>query len=312
MIEAAFTLEPSIAVIGSSMMDLTCYAESLPQAGETVFGELFTTGFGGKGANQAVMAQRAGAQVYMIGKVGHDLFGKSIRENFSDQGLYANFLETSSLATGVAHIWVDKKGENRIIIVPGANHDIDPAVASRAIATLSSATIVIGQCELEQEVTLAAFHAAKQRGATTILNPAPYQHLSADLMEHTDWLIPNEIEFSQIHAQHLLPYNDEIIASLRPGQSAVITLGAAGAALVDSAGVVTRIPSPKVKAVDSTGAGDCFIGTFAASLLLGHDPKSAVEIGCAAASISVTRKGAQSSYPTKNEMAEIVNRVSLS
>jgi ribokinase len=301
-------LDPCIAVIGSSMMDLTCYAKVIPGPGETAFGDLFTTGFGGKGANQAVMAQRAGAQVYMVGKVGDDLFGNSIKENFETQGMFTSFLETSKLPTGVAHIWVDESGENRIIIVPGANHDIDPAVAARSISTVASAKIVIGQCELKQEVTLAAFHAAKQNGATTILNPAPFQHLSAELLSLTDWLVPNEIEFSQIHPEHLLPTSDDIIASLRPGQHMVVTLGSEGAAVVNATGEVTRVSAPKVNAVDSTGAGDCFIGTFASSLLMGHDPITSVRIGCEAASISVTRKGAQSSYPSKSEMNDLIQR----
>ncbi len=290
-------------------MDLTCYAKAIPGPGETAFGDLFTTGFGGKGANQAVMAQRAGAQVFVVGKVGDDLFGKSIRENFEAQGIVTNFLESSSLPTGVAHIWVDSSGENRIIIVPGANHEIDPSVAAGAIADISNAKIVIGQCELKQEVTLAAFRAAKRNGATTILNPAPYQPLSAELLSLTDWLVPNEVEFSQIHLKNLLPTSDEVIASLRPGQNIVVTLGSEGAAVVNATGAVTRVSAPKVTAVDSTGAGDCFIGTFASSLLMGHDPITAVRLGCEAASISVTRKGAQSSYPSKDEMGELINKV---
>ncbi len=290
-------------------MDLTCYAKAIPGPGETAFGDLFTTGFGGKGANQAVMAQRAGAQVFVVGKVGDDLFGKSIRENFEAQGIVTNFLESSSLPTGVAHIWVDSSGENRIIIVPGANHEIDPSVAAGAIADISNAKIVIGQCELKQEVTLAAFRAAKRNGATTILNPAPYQPLSAELLSLTDWLVPNEVEFSQIHLKNLLPTSNEVIASLRPGQNIVVTLGSEGAAVVNATGAVTRVSAPKVTAVDSTGAGDCFIGTFASSLLMGHDPITAVRLGCEAASISVTRKGAQSSYPSKDEMGELINKV---
>lgn len=290
-------------------MDLTCYAKAIPGPGETAFGDLFTTGFGGKGANQAVMAQRAGAQTYMVGKVGDDLFGKSIKENFESQEINIDFLETSSQPTGVAHIWVDESGENRIIIVPGANHEIDPSVAAQAISVIANATIVIGQCELKQEVTFAAFRAAKHNGATTILNPAPYQPLSAELLSLTDWLVPNEVEFSQIHFDHLSPTSDELIASLRPGQQMVVTLGSEGAAVLNADGKVTRISAPKVTAVDSTGAGDCFIGTFASSLLMGHDPIAAVRIGCEAASISVTRKGAQSSYPTTEEMSELIKKV---
>lgn len=303
------TPPPVIAVVGSAMMDLTCYADVLPAAGETSFGNSFTTGFGGKGANQAVMANRSGAHVYMVGKVGDDLFGHSIIENFNTQGVDTTFLTISEVATGVAHIWVDGTGENRIIIVPGANHEIDPSTVVEAIVKIEGLQILIGQCEIEQEITLEAFKAAKSRGARTILNPAPFQPLSSELLSLTDWLIPNEIEFSQIHENHLLPTDDQLIASLRPGQELVVTLGAEGAAIADRSGRVTRIPAPKMSTVDSTGAGDCFIGAFASGLLLGLHREKAVQFGCESASISVTRKGAQSSYPSRGEILEIIERI---
>jgi len=301
------THPPVIAVVGSSAMDMTCYADVLPSAGETIIGNLFTTGFGGKGANQAVMAARAGATVYFVGRVGDDVFGKSVLENFADQGINTDYVGISSLATGVAHIWVDGGGENRILIIPGANHDIDIQEATQAINSIPDLEIVIGQCEVIQEITLAAFTAAKTRGCTTILNPAPYQPLSKELLAVTDWLIPNETEFSQIHPEHVLPTSDEIIASLRPGQSVIVTLGAEGAAMVDSSGVISRVPSPRVIAVDSTGAGDCFIGTLAAALGSGMDSSPAMQSACECAALSVTRKGAQSSYPSREETADILN-----
>lgn len=300
---------PAIAVVGSAMMDLTCYADVLPEAGETIFGQLFTTGFGGKGANQAVIAQRCGSNVYMIGKVGEDLFGQSIVENFSREGLNTSFFEVSPQPTGVAHIWVDGTGENRIIIVPGANHEIEAATVTRAISEINNLRMVVAQCEIQQEITLAAFRAAKSRGAITLLNPAPFQPLSEELLSLTDWLIPNEIEFMQIHSMNSSPISDEIIASLRPGQPTVVTLGAAGAALVHASGKVDRIAAPKAVALDSTGAGDCFIGAFASALLLGLDAPNAVKFGCQAAAISVARKGAQSSYPTREEIAQILDRI---
>ncbi len=301
------TYPPVIAVVGSSAMDLTCYAEILPAAGETIVGNLFTTGFGGKGANQAVMASRAGASVYMVGKVGDDVFGKSVLENFASQGINTQYLGTSSLATGIAHIWVDGAGENRILIIPGANHDIEIQEATTAINSMPKLQIVIGQCEVAQEVTVAAFRAAKARGCITILNPAPYQPLSKELLELTDWLIPNETEFAQLHPEHAAPTSDEIIASLRPGKSVIVTLGAEGAALVDSNGSISRTPSPRVIAVDSTGAGDCFIGTFSAALASGLDSSVAMAAACQCAAISVTRKGAQSSYPSHQETASILD-----
>ena len=291
------------------MMDLTCYADVLPEAGETSFGKSFITGFGGKGANQAIMARRCGSDVYMIGSVGEDLFGKSILQNFQRSGIDISFLTISDLPTGVAHIWVDSTGENRIIIVPGANNDIRPADAAAAIAKIPNLGIVIAQCEIPQAVTLAVFQAAKNRGCLTLLNPAPYQPLSQELLATTDWLVVNEVEFSQIHPQHSLPITDSLISAFRAGRSAVVTLGADGAAIVDASGSVSRVAAPKITPVDTTGAGDCFIGAFASALIQEFDPVKSVEFGVLAASQSVMRHGAQSSYPSADQITEFLDRM---
>jgi len=175
-----------IAVVGSAMMDLTAYADVVPEAGQTLVGQLFTTGFGGKGANQAVIAAHCGAEVHFIGKLGRDLFGDSIAINFSAVGINTDYLERSESPTGVAHIWVDGNGENRIIIIPGANHEIEISKAVLAINSITNLAVVIAQCEIKQEVTLAAFTAAKARGCVTILNPAPFETLSEQLLAVTD------------------------------------------------------------------------------------------------------------------------------
>lgn len=293
---------PVIAVVGSASMDLTCYAEILPLAGQTLYGNLFTTGFGGKGANQAVMASLAGAEVYMVGSVGDDLFGNSLQENFTNQKINTEHLRISNLPTGVAHIWVDAQGQNRILIVPGANHDFDQNHAALAIKSIPDLSIVIGQCEVPQAVTAAAFTVAKERGALTILNPAPYQDLLPELLAVTDWLIPNEVEFEEFIGG---PPTSETLSQFRPGKESIVTLGENGAVLISSDGNLTTIGTTKVKAVDSTGAGDCFIGSFSYSLGAGFDPKDAAEFACRIASISVTRKGAQSSYPSAAEISTL-------
>ena len=212
---------PVIAVVGSSSMDLTCYADVLPQAGQTLYGNLFTTGFGGKGANQAVMASLAGANVYMVGCIGNDLFGKSLQENFKNQSINSEYVKISDLPTGVAHIWVDSKGQNRILIVPGANHDFDENHAAQAIRLIPDLAIVIGQCEVPQAVTAAAFSVAKERGALTILNPAPFQDLSPDLLSVTDWLIPNEIEFEEFVGS---APTSQSLKQFRKGKESIVTL----------------------------------------------------------------------------------------
>ena len=292
-----------IAVVGSAMMDLTAYADVLPEAGQTLAGQLFTTGFGGKGANQAVMAAHCGAEVHFIGKLGNDVFGTAIADNFVKVGIHSQYVDRSETPNGVAHIWVDGRGENRIIIIPGANHEIEISRAVDAINSIAELQIVVAQCEIKQEVTTAAFKAAKARGCITILNPAPYQELSAELLELTDWLIPNETEFRELHGS--LPSSDDVLKNFRPGKSSIVTLGSEGAVYISPQGELHRVSAPKVTAVDTTGAGDSFVGSFAYSLASGKDPITAMSFGIKVASLSVTRKGAQSSYPDQAEIATL-------
>ena len=292
-----------IAVVGSAMMDLTAYSDVLPEPGQTLAGQLFTTGFGGKGANQAVMAAQCGAEVHFIGKLGMDVFGTAIADNFVKVGIQSEYVGKSETATGVAHIWVDSNGENRIIIIPGANHEIDMAKAIEAINSIKDLKVVVAQCEIKQEVTLAAFKAAKARGCITILNPAPYQKISAELLTLCDWIIPNETEFRELHGE--LPTSDEVLKSFRQGKNSIVTLGSQGAVYISAEGQLTKVSAPKVTAVDTTGAGDAFVGTFAYSLASGNDPVTAMTLGIKVASLSVTRKGAQSSYPNQTEIATL-------
>lgn len=292
-----------IAVVGSAMMDLTAYADVLPEPGQTLAGQLFTTGFGGKGANQAVMAAHCGAEVHFIGKLGKDVFGTAIADNFVKVGIHSEYLDRSDTPTGVAHIWVDGNGENRIIIIPGANHEIEIAKTVVAIDSIKDLSVVVAQCEIKQEVTLAAFKAAKARGCTTILNPAPFQEISKELLAMCDWIIPNETEFRELHGE--LPASDKVLKSFRPGKNSIVTLGSQGAVYVSADGQITKVGAPKVSAVDTTGAGDAFVGTFAYSMANGKDPISAMTLGIKVASLSVTQKGAQSSYPGQTEIATL-------
>ena len=289
-----------IAVVGSAMIDLTAYATVIPAPGQTLEGDLFTTGFGGKGANQAVIAAHCGAEVHFVGKLGRDLFGDSIAENFKKLGIDSEYVERSDTPNGVAHIWVDANGENRIIIIPGANHEIESKKAIEAIESIAGLAVVVAQCEIKQEVTLAAFSAAKKRGCVTILNPAPYQTLSEELLAVTDWIIPNETEFKELLGQD--PTSDEVLKKFRPGKNSIVTLGSEGAVLISSDGNLSRVSAPTVNAVDTTGAGDAFVGVFAFGLASGKNPEDAMKLGVKVASMSVTRKGAQSSYPSQAEI----------
>ena len=275
--------QPVIAVVGSAMMDLTAYVDKVPEAGETLVGKQFTTGFGGKGANQAVMASLAGAKVYFVGQIGKDVFGNSLSKNFKDRGINDQYVLKDETPSGVAHIWVEASGENRIVIIPGANHNIDATRAAAAISEIDNLDIVIGQCEIKQEVTLAAFIAAKARGAITILNPAPFEKLSEELIANCDWIIPNETEYAAL---------GNIVGNI------LLTEGEKGVRHLNTG---LQISAIKVNAIDTTGAGDSFVGAFAAKLHEGVE--QAIKFGCVAAGLSVTKKGAQSSYPTYEEIS---------
>ena len=300
----------AIVVVGSTMIDMMTYVERVPAAGETVVGDRFTQGFGGKGANQAVMARRLGAEVVMVNSVGDDIYGEMTIENLAREGIdVTSITRTAGVSSGVAPIWVEPDGTNRIIVVPGANDHLTSEQAGRAVDATPEVQLVLGQFEVPQSVTAAAFDAARRRGALTVLNPAPAAPVSPDLLAVTDWLIPNEVEFAHLAAASGIDGSriDDAIAALaaRTGVSLVVTLGAEGAAVCVDGGVV-RVATPSVRAVDTTGAGDAFVGAFAYGLARGKSPAKAAELGCRSASISVTRRGTQTSFPSSNELAEVV------
>ena len=293
----------SILVVGSTMIDLVAFADRLPDAGETVVGERFIQGFGGKGANQAVMAARFGAAVAMVGTVGDDVNGRLIVDNLRAQGVATDDVSVAVGSSGVAPIWVDGDGMNRIIVIPGTNGLVSPAAAAAAVERIRPA-VVVGQFEIPQPATAAAFAAARAIGAVTILNPAPGAPIAPDLLAVTDWLVPNETEFVLIGG---LPLGRSEAPEARTiadlgdalGVSLVVTLGDRGAAVRPLRGDVVRIVAPTAVATDTTGAGDAFVGAFAVGLAAGLDPVAATVLGCAAASDSVARPGTQASYPPR-------------
>lgn len=289
------TRRPSIAVVGSTMIDLVTYVQQVPTSGETLVGDSFQMGFGGKGANQAVMASLLGASVTMVNCLGDDSYGKMYRENFARFDIDTRHVRTVPGASGVASIWVEADGSNRIVIIPGANHALTVEQAADAICSLDHLDVVMGQFEIPQAVTTAAFAAARQRGTTTILNPAPADALDEKLLANTDWLILNETEFALL-AGH--PPGDAAILDFwkRTGTRLAVTLGKQGVAMVTPASTVERFPAETVTAVDTTGAGDAFVGAFAYGLASGLDDIASVQLGMARATDSVTRPGTQTSY----------------
>jgi ribokinase len=302
---------PVVAVVGSTMTDLVTYVDRAPEAGETVVGQRFMVGFGGKGANQAVMARRLGAQVAFVGCLGDDGYGDSYLAHLSDEGVDVAELRRQPGPSGVAPIWVEPDGTNRIIVVPGANGALSADQARGAILRLPQVHVVVGQLEVPQDATAAGLAAGRRRGAVTVLNPAPFAPVSADLLQHADWLVPNEVEFAALCRAHGVAeqpdaHDEAQVAALAAALDCglVVTLGEAGAAvLVDSR--VHRVPAPAATAIDTTGAGDGFVGAFAVGLAEGLDPLAAARLGCACASWSVEREGTQTSFPTTSQAAEL-------
>jgi ribokinase len=301
--------KPAIAVVGSCNVDLVAYSSRIPGPGETVIGERFAMGFGGKGANQAVMAARLGAAVSMVGRVGDDTYGEMTLANFETQGVGVKHLARVPGSSGVAPIWVEPDGTNRIIVIAGANDALTPDAAAAAIDTLDRVDVVLGQLEIPQAASAAAFNAAVARGAVTILNPAPAAVLDFALLAATDWLIPNEIEFAAL-AEGEAPTDATMLAfAARIGRRVVVTLGAAGAALVTADGRVERVAADSVEALDSTGAGDAFVGAFGYGLAAGLPEIDAVRLGVRCASDSVTRPGTQSSFPDPVRSQELLRSI---
>jgi ribokinase len=291
-------LVPRITVVGSTMIDLIAYAQRVPAAGETVVGDDFRMGFGGKGANQAVMARLLGAEVAMVNALGEDVFGDMTLRNFADLGIDTTHVRRVPGSSGVAPIWVEPDGTNRIIVVPAANGAMAADAVAVAVAALAPIDVVIGQLEIPQAATAAAFAAAREQGAVTVLNPAPAAELDAALVAASDWLIPNETEFARLSGASARASDPEIVAfAAATGARIVVTLGARGAALLGTDGTVRHIPAPAVRAVDTTGAGDAFIGAFAFGLARGLADEAAVALGVACATDSVLRPGTQSSFP---------------
>ncbi len=287
-------MSSKICVIGSSNIDQIAYTKNIPADGETLFGDSFQMGFGGKGANQAVMAGLLGANVYMITCLGDDVYKEMTINNYEANNVNTDHIQLVKGASGVAPIWVDATGQNRIIVIPGANNEIDAQKAISSIEAIGDISVLVGQCEIPMEVNHEVFQYAKSNSVTTIFNPAPAKKLEREFLEHISWLIPNENEFELISGmepndENFLKFNEEIPCNL------IVTLGEKGAVLVDE-NKTHYFDAPSVNAIDTTGAGDSFIGTFAYELSESNSPESCIKKAVEKASQSVTKKGTQSSY----------------
>lgn len=294
---------PKICVVGSSNIDLISRVPHLPRLGETIVGHSFHMGFGGKGANQAVMAAKLRAQVTMVTKVGRDVFGENTLSNYRQQGVdTTHVLFDDERFSGVAPIFVDDNAQNFIVVVPGANMGLSPADARRAAPAIQAADVLICQLEVPVETTMEAFRIAKAAKVRTILNPAPAAPLPDDLLGLCDLCVPNETETESLTGRPVATVEDAAVAGRillgRGPRVVIITLGARGALMLDG-GEMRHIPSVKVNAVDPTGAGDAFIGSLAVFLAEGASPVEAVGRANAVAALSVTRIGTQVSFPSR-------------
>lgn len=300
-----------IGVIGSNMLDLVSYIERMPERGETVEAPNFEMGFGGKGANQAVAAARLGGDVMMLTHVGDDMFGPSTLRNLTDNGIDIRHSRTvPGMPSGVAPIFVDPTGENAIIIVKGANASLMPADVDAAAEDLAGCAIILLQLEIPLETVYHAIAFASARGIPTILNPAPASRdLDASRLKGLTFFTPNETELALLSDMPTRT-DAEIVAAARSIvargiEQIVVTLGSRGARLVTASGV-TIIPPVAVTPVDTTGAGDAFIGSFARFLSGGLEAEAALNRAARYAALSITRRGTQKSFATPDEFAAFI------
>jgi ribokinase len=289
------------------MIDLISYVPRFPQMGETLHGTEFRMGYGGKGANQAIMAAKLGSKVVMVSKVGDESFGAGTLENFKKNGVSTDFVYKSKEEfSGVAPIFVTPKGENSIVIVSGANNKLTAMEIEKASNEIKQSSYLICQLEIEVELSLIALRLAKKLGVSTILNPAPARSsLPEEIYKLTDIFCPNESEAELLTGKKINSMEDiEEMAKqfvTAGAKSVIITLGENGCYVLSN-GVGKHVPANKVSVVDSTGAGDAFVGALAHFLDLGIDIFESSKRASAVATISVQGKGTQSSFPERDQL----------
>lgn len=298
-----------ILVIGSSNTDMVIHSPHLPRPGETVVGGTFFMNPGGKGANQAVAAARLGGDVTFICKTGNDIFGHQSQQLFEEEDINTSYILSDNKApSGVALIFVDDNAENCIAVAPGANGALSPADIQASEKAIEQADIILMQLEIPMESVAYAARLAHEKGKTVILNPAPAPApgiLTRELLKYIYLLIPNETE-AEIISGICVTDTQSAIAAARKiremgANNVIITLGSKGAVLCNEHSE-KLIPAQKVKAIDTTAAGDCFCGALTQAIAENRELSDAVTFAAKAAAISVTRQGAQSSAPYRSEV----------
>ena len=306
---------PKLVVVGSLNMDLVVRTPHLPRPGETILGRDFMTAPGGKGANQTVAAAKLGAAVHMVGRVGGDDFGRALRENLCVAGADDAYVVTDdSAATGIAIIEVDDSGQNTIVVAPGANAQVTRADVDAVRSIITSSQAVIAQLEIPLDTVWHALNVARATDVLTILNPAPAQPLSTEILSLVDLLVPNETEAAQLTG--IEAKDDASVEQAarqlheRGARTIVVTLGDRGA-LVLAEHRAWRVPPFRVKAIDTTAAGDAFVGALATAYASHGDLEAALREANAAGALAATKLGAQPSMPTRAELDEFLQHASL-
>lgn len=299
---------PNILVVGSLNVDLVVRAPRFPAPGETIQGDDLATFPGGKGANQAVAAARQGANASMLGRVGKDNFGDFLLSNLKGNKVNTNLVQRDDASTGSAIIIVDSNGQNSIVLSPGANGKVTPLDVNNA--SFLDFNLLLLQLEIPLETVLSAAKRAREYDLAIILNPAPAQTLPDALIALTDFIIPNENELSLLTNSPVNDINSAESAArillARGVKNVIVTLGEKGALIVNK-DIVKHVASFKVEVVDTTAAGDAFIGGFANAILEQKPLEEAVRHGCACGALATTKFGAQPSLPTKEDVERIFN-----
>ena len=299
--------QSKICVVGACNIDLISYVPRMPAIGETLHGTKFQIGFGGKGANQAVMAAKLGANVSVVSKLGRDTFGEDTLKNFESFNINTEHVHfTEDAFSGVAPISVNPEGQNSIVIVTGANDLITEAELEAARPEIARSGALVCQLEIPIDLSLKALAIAREEGVLTIFNPAPaFKDLPAEFYELSDIICPNESETELLTG---LPVESDEQAEAaarvlleRGVKTVILTLGERGALIVDSDGA-RRIEATRVDAIDSSGAGDAFVGSLATFLTAGDSLDDSVKQACAIATMSVQKTGTQTSFPTVDEI----------
>jgi ribokinase len=294
-----------IVVVGSINLDLVATSAHLPAPGETVIGTAFNTFFGGKGANQAVAAAKLGYPVTMIGKVGQDAFGSQLIEGLRECGVEVSRIQKVGGSSGVALILTDQQGENSIVVIPGANGALTPADLDESRDILRGAGMILAQLEIPMETVLHLAGCANNLNIPLMLDPAPARPLSVELLKKVTWITPNETEAGLLLVASNTPKADQQIADelLNSGvRHVILKLGSRGVLVAENHNSKIHVPAYRVTAVDTTAAGDAFNGAFAVATMEGKPPVDAARFANAVAAISITRRGAQPSMPSRHEV----------